>query len=336
MQTNRVIKKRSSVRRFLTWACLFTIVAIGAYSANRLFDTADSRTGLNTALAKSPAREGQIQTMQYERKIYPYSIVRGGMRSREEVYANIRTDHAVAEHYSGFNIDETRVIQAPKSRPMYVSYRLGDEVYWTAKAINIPQGETLITDGTIEARTRCGNRLSATPMTPTSDEEPDIAFFDIPENEIPGYFEPEQSIDPEQTPMAQFEDPATPPSGGLAPRGMSPSGNNSPFLQGSPALFADSGTGGKTSFAPDVYDKHVSPNLPGAVPEQLPGTLPELPGTLPELPGTLPELPGKLSELPGKLSELPDPSTVPEPGTLVMLFTGLAAVAVVRKGRQKL
>ena len=320
MQTNRVIKKRSRVRNYLTWACLFTIVAIGAYSAYRLLDTADSRTDFKPTLVKSPARGGQIQTTQYERKIYPYSIVRGGMRSREEVYANIRTDHVVADHYSGFNIDETRVIQAQKARPMYVSYRLGDEVYWTAKAINIPQGETLITDGTMEARTRCGNRLSVTPMTPTSDEEPDIAFFDIPENEIPGYFDPEQSIDSEQVPLTQFGDSANPlsvgntPSSGLSPRGMSSSGNNGQFLPGSPVLLADSGTGSEISVAPDTFDKFDKHNLPG--------TLPERPGTLPELSDTLPEL--------------PDPSAVPEPGTLVMLLTGLAAVAVVRIGRQKL
>jgi hypothetical protein len=301
MQTNTIIKKQFRVRNFLTWTCLLIIVVIGAYSVYTVLNPDnDGLTALNSALAKLPGSEAPIQTAQYERKIYPYSIVPGGMRSREEVYANIRTDHVVAEHYSGFNVDETRIIQAPKTRSMYVSYRLGDEVFWTAKAVQIPQGETLVTDGIIEARTRCGNQLSATPMTPTSDKEPDAAYFDIPDNEIPGFFAPDQFIGPEQTPMAYFGESTPPLYGGTVPP---------PFIR---------------------------PNSPQYNPGSFvyipPGTGIIVPGT-PDNPGNTPDVPN-IFDIPD-IFDPEDPSTVPEPGTMVMLLTGLAAMVIIGIRRQK-
>jgi len=310
-------------------------VAISAYSAYRLLNTADGLTAFNSALVKLPTNKTLIQTAQYERKIYPYSIVRGGMGSREEVYANIRTDHVVAEHYSDFDVNQTRIIQAPETRQMYVSYRLGDEVYWTANAITIPQGETLITDGIIEARTRCGNRISATPMTPTSDEEPDVAFFDIPENEIPGYSDPDQTIVSEQTPLTQLGDAETPMTRGPAPRGMLPGGSSGQYLPGSPVSLIPPGN--TVPLLPEGPGVPREPNLPGEpdVPGRpsLPGG-PDLPGGPggPDLPG-LPDLPGR-PDLPG-LPDLPGSNTVPEPSTMVMLLTGLATVAFIGIRRKK-
>jgi len=344
MQTDKNIKTQSRVRSFLICACLITIFAIGAYSGYGLLKVADNITVFNPASAKLSDQKTQFQAAQYERKIYPYSIVRGGMLSREDVYANIRTDHVVAEHYSDFDINKTRIIQAPETRSMYVSYRLGDEVYWTANAVIIPQGETLITDGALEARTRCGNMLSETPMTPTSDAEPDAALFDIPENEIPGYYEPEQFAASEQPPFMEFGEPATPlsggdstPSRGVSPMGMSPGGSQ--YL---PGLSASSGD-------PGANNNNTDPFVPGT-----PGTtnqpgVPDLPGTIyppgrPGYTGTpdyagVPDLPG-MPGLPDTpyLPGIPDfsaPSEVPEPGTMVLLLTGLAAVTVIKMRRQK-
>lgn len=58
---------------------------------------------------------------------------------------------------------------------MYVSYRRGDQVYWTRRAMRIPAGERVLSNGRDCIRGRCGNRLSETPRTPTvgeSDREP--------------------------------------------------------------------------------------------------------------------------------------------------------------------
>jgi hypothetical protein len=53
-------------------------------------------------------------------------------------------------------------------------------VYWTTRKVKIPQGEMLVTDGTDSARARCGNRVSAVPLEPVSEEEPAVEVFETP------------------------------------------------------------------------------------------------------------------------------------------------------------
>lgn len=314
MQTNKVKNNQHGVRRFLALICFLAVLATGYYYANGLLKNVNSRTAFNPALANLPAHEEENQAEPFERKIYPYSIVRGGLLSREEVYANIRNDKVVAKHYSDFNAEKARVVQAAENRLMYVSYRRGNNVYWTANAVQIPQGETLITDGTNEARTRCGNRLSATPMTPTSDDEPDVAFFDIPENEIPGYFEPDQTVGMEPMPLTQLDDPVTPLSGFNAPPGGISGGN--PY-----------DTAG-------LYNPGI-PSIwggPGANTDPLQPYTPDPSGRQPDPSGPT-DVPGK-SVVPPGFPGIPDDydsiTPVPEPGAMVLLSSGLAALVFMR------
>ncbi len=104
--------------------------------------------------------------------LYPYSIIAGGARSREELARAIHNDPVVAHHYADFQVASTRVIRLDRSELMYVSYRIGDSVFWTKKPLLLPAGETLLTDGKNTARTRCGNRLSATPVAPVLPNQP--------------------------------------------------------------------------------------------------------------------------------------------------------------------
>ena len=62
----------------------------------------------------------------------------------------------------------------------YVSYRIGDRVFWTRKPVRIPAGETLLTDGETEIRARCGNAVSDLAREPVSDVEPMAAELDEP------------------------------------------------------------------------------------------------------------------------------------------------------------
>jgi hypothetical protein len=55
---------------------------------------------------------------------------------------------------------------------MYVSYRIGNDVFWTKHRLTLPKGETMLTDGRAMARTRCGNRVSALPSKPNALVEP--------------------------------------------------------------------------------------------------------------------------------------------------------------------
>lgn len=118
------------------------------------------------------------------RPLYPYSVIPGGAANPQELRTAVLHDPVVAAHYADFNLEHAHVVRQDADRPMYVSYRLGGRVFWTTKALMIHKGEKLISDGAHEARTRCGNRLSATPVAPVSPEQPPADVLAAPEAPI--------------------------------------------------------------------------------------------------------------------------------------------------------
>ena len=112
------------------------------------------------------------------RRIYPHSIIPGGVDSRADIARRVAADPVVARHYASFDIDKAHTVTVGKPRAVHVSYRRGDKVYWTAKKMMLVQGETLLTDGTSDIRGRCGNRISDTAMLPVAMNEPTAAELD--------------------------------------------------------------------------------------------------------------------------------------------------------------
>jgi hypothetical protein len=113
-----------------------------------------------------------------KRAIYPYSVIAGGVINSTELTKAVAQDPVVAEHYASFNVGQARLVRLNENRAVYVSYRLGNRVFWTKKKLLLPKGEILITDGAHLVRTRCGNRVSEAPAAPVSKEEP---FIEGPE-----------------------------------------------------------------------------------------------------------------------------------------------------------
>jgi hypothetical protein len=113
-------------------------------------------------------------------RVYPYSVVDGGVHSVQELRSAIRRDPVVAKHYSNFKLDRARVIEANAGRDFHVSYRIGEEIFWTKKRLKVAKGERLITDGTNFTRTRCANMLSEVPPGKTFPYEPPPEVFDTP------------------------------------------------------------------------------------------------------------------------------------------------------------
>lgn len=113
-----------------------------------------------------------VRTAVQPSRIFPYSVIPGGAHSEAELKNALLHDRVAAAHYAGFDAAHTRVIRLRRAEKVYVSYRVGDRVYWTSKQLYIPAGEALLSDGEHEARTRCGNRLSETPQMPVSAREP--------------------------------------------------------------------------------------------------------------------------------------------------------------------
>jgi len=116
------------------------------------------------------------------RRVYPYSIVPGGVSDRIELARAVMTDRVVAAHYAGFALDRASLRTVATARAVYVSYRKGDQVYWTARKVTLTEGESVLSDGQNEIRARCGNRISDTPQLPVEAKGPD-------ENELDSYVE---------------------------------------------------------------------------------------------------------------------------------------------------
>jgi hypothetical protein len=131
-------------------------------------------------VADAPPLLPKYQPVKNERMVYPYSVIPGGVRSREELAENFVKDPVVASHFADFGISQSKIVRAEETQFMHVSYRMRNKVYWTKKTVKIPKGESLITDGRDTARTRCGNKVSVLPQEPVSDEEPPVETFDIP------------------------------------------------------------------------------------------------------------------------------------------------------------
>lgn len=110
--------------------------------------------------------------------VFNYSVVRGGVHSVEELRQAIAHDRAVAEHYAKFQYEHARLVRLKKPALVYLSYRMNGKIYWTRERHRLNADEELITDGTIAARTKCANQVSARKQLAVSPEEPPAAALE--------------------------------------------------------------------------------------------------------------------------------------------------------------
>ena len=118
-------------------------------------------------------------------KVFPYSVIPGGVADPKELKSIIKRDPEIARHLKDFNVEKARVVKLAKPWSAYVSYRRGNAIYWTRKRVCLAKGELVITDGNHTLRSRCGNDVSATPHEPTSPSEPPPGELDTPLPNMP-------------------------------------------------------------------------------------------------------------------------------------------------------
>jgi hypothetical protein len=179
-----------------------------------------SRSNASASTVTSAA-QGNVSSTEKDpltrRRLYPYSVIPRGVGSNQELRNAIARDPVVATHYAGFAVAKIHIVRLNHARRAYVSYRLGNVVFWTKHKLNIPAGETLITDGEHMARTRCGNRLSDRPKEPVSRQEPPATRLETatPPDETPLVtYDPPSELPPTPSPS---ELPLSPPLGVLKP-----------------------------------------------------------------------------------------------------------------------
>jgi len=115
------------------------------------------------------------------RPVYPYSVVAGGVEDAKELKWVAEHDPIVGAHYAGFDYAHAQVVRLTLARTVYLSYRIGNRIYWTRRRVTLHKGEKVITDGRMTARTRCANRVEETPQQQAlSPAEPPAQKFDEP------------------------------------------------------------------------------------------------------------------------------------------------------------
>lgn len=170
------------------------------------------------------------------RPVYAYSVIPGGVRSSQEVATESDADPVVREHYADVRTTELRPIVTTVAMRAYVSYRIGSQVYWTHRPINIPAGEPVLTDGEHLIRQRCGNRITPAPEFPKvpvdPTEDPIDATLEAPEPDIPSI--PDLAVAVPELPFTPFVPTDLWPGGGLTP--PPPPGGGTPGGPGGPPV----------------------------------------------------------------------------------------------------
>jgi len=254
----------------------------------------------------------------HSRTVYPYSVIAGGAESPQELREAVAVDPVVAQHYADFDITNARRVTLDAEKLVYVSYRIGNKVFWTKHKLALRKGEAMLSDGRNMARTRCGNRISVLPVRPNAPAEPTSSELDGPE--FPAI---------ESSPyLAAYSAPAP----ALFPGPVqSPGGPGAAFVPVAP-FFPLPGGGGiignrNSSTPPPGGGSGGGGNTPppgGGTPGSGGGGTPGGGG------GTTP--PG--GGTPGGTGT-PPPVGVPEPGTAVLILVGLGAAAMRARRKRK-
>jgi hypothetical protein len=275
-------------KRWLVWLALgmamLAMVAAVAWALDLGSDPKKARGQTSDKAAPSELAQSPNEATRW---VYPFSIVPGGVASREDIARIVAADTVVSEHYASFNVKNASAVLVGKPRWAHVSYRKDDKVYWTSKKVLLSPGETVLTDGAHEIRGRCGNRISDAAMLPVLENEPDL---DVPKL-VRGYDESWGGL-PNASPSIGAPLPA--PLG----RGERQLANLGPGVFG-PARF----------FAPD-FGLPPGDFTPPATEIPQPG-FPLVPNEAPE-PGS----PLSPNEMPPTGSPVP-PSEAPQPGSPV-------------------
>lgn len=174
--TRRLEKASRRQKRFGTLVVFGVTAGVAALLVPELVGAHDERhpvVGTAPAPAAAPVLAAATpQQAAAPRRVYPYSIIPGGVSGVAELKRVIRADKVVAAHYADFDADKAQEVTVTRPRAVHVSYRKGDQVFWTAKKVMLAQGETLLSDGSNEMRARCANRISDVPRFPVEAHGP--------------------------------------------------------------------------------------------------------------------------------------------------------------------
>jgi hypothetical protein len=292
---NRRIRGWLAVLTFVFFAAIFSTVALQHLSPS-LFRAQQSVPPTFERAELSRSRVVALNQLlsqaepSPERPVYPYSLVPGGVEDVKELKWVAEHDPVVGAHYAGFDYDHARVVRLTLAQTVYLSYRIGNRVYWTRHRVTLHKGEKVITDGRLTARSRCANRVEQMPQQATSPAEPPVEKFDQPFKPADGTAVKTPPVPFESALLERLRGPELGPAGPLT--------LYNPFIGGGWA-----------------------PNLPPPIPAGLCGSVKKK-GAV-DTGCCVPDV-GVTKKKPG--GGCGSPGTVPEPGTWLLFASGSAAI----------
>ena len=254
----------------------------------------------------------------HSRPVYPYSVIAGGAESPQELREAVLVDPVVAQHYADFDLANARRVTLDAPKLVYVSYRIGNKVFWTKNKLALRKGEAVLTDGRNMARTRCGNRISVLPVRPNAPAEPTSSELEAPV--FPAIASSPYLAAYSPAPPALYSGPG-PSSGG-------PGASFVPVAPFFPLPGGGGIVGSKTSSTPPPGGSSGGGTTPP--PGGGGGTPPPGGGG-----GTPPPGGGGGTPPPGGGGGTPPPVGIPEPGTATLVLVGLGAAAMRARRKRK-
>jgi hypothetical protein len=248
----------------------------------------DASQNLSLLAAKSVAGPIVIP----RRVVYPYSVIPGGIRTPEDLREVSEHDSVIGQHYAGFDYRNARIVEVEHPKLVYLSYRMHGKIFWSTRRVSLHVGEKLITDGTMTARVRCANRVSEAAQKGSSPEEPPAAKFEEP------FLGTAEQVPPPATFVSALSPPAFPGQGVEAPPVMS--------YAGAPPI----GGGFPPLFPPPIPSGSCAPSKKNGKAQALDMGL---------------ELSEQATNKPKPCPTPPKPP-IPEPGTIVLVGSGLAGI----------
>jgi hypothetical protein len=183
------------VESILVWSILAP-----SHNSLRSANSPDSSTAIRQAATEADFLSQPPELDKDGRVFYPYSVIPGGANSDAELRSAVAHDAIVASHYADFDLKKTQVTGLSAAHAVFVSYRVGNRIFWTKNRMTLPAGERVLTDGAHMARTRCGNRVSEVPGEPVLKAEPSPEAMEVP-----------AGAGPLAVPVAPAEIPLAPP-----------------------------------------------------------------------------------------------------------------------------
>jgi len=274
-----------------------------------------------TLAPKSGAAASVADKTKPFRLVYRNSVIPGGVHSAAELATAVQRDAVIKAHYANFDVAAAQLVQVKQSRLVHVSYRIGDQIYWTKNKVRLALGEELLSDGTHLVRARCGNRIADEPEGPVLDNEPAPEVLDAV------FVSADDLIDPSASMKAVSTVGASPPvvaatttqvvipgiasnlhSEALFPALGSPDrwGQRTPAQSSSTSVVSTD----KVSFGSALVERHE----------------PDVSVTPSDPEGGVPKPPKRLDPTPAVT-----PTQIPEPGSTALFGLTLVVLALVRR-----